>query len=154
MLACVFRHEVFRRSFLARHASLKALRARSRRVFEHKTKQTNLTGEGGYKFKDVCPVDLGTANPYSLIAQMLRSAHEAKKSVDQNTIKPPEEINLHPDVIELIKAMVDNFEPVCCPSCIQRIWSAQSRALTEMHTISICVSLFIARFSVVAAPLL
>lgn len=136
MLACLSRHEVFRRAFLARHASIKALRARSRKKFEFQTKQTNLTGEGGYKYNEVHPVDLGSANPYSLVSQMLRRAHEAKTSTDQNTIKSPEKVSLHPDVIELIKAMVDNFEPVWCPTCVKWTSSTQSPEPAKIHTVS------------------
>lgn len=118
MLACS-RQTVFRQCLLARYASIKALRARSRRQFEDQTKKSTLTGEGGFKLKDVQPLDLGNANPYSVIGGLLRSAQEAKY-----VFHPPKayhESRLHPDVLQVINALVDHFEPVRCPTSGQRV---------------------------------
>eukprot|EP00892_Ulva_mutabilis_P005715 jgi/Ulvmu1/3515/UM162_0022.1 len=95
----------------ARDASTKAQRSKARHNYEHQHNVSNLLGEGNYKLKGTQDLDLGNANPYALIAQLLRHSDSAPEVVSQHhhAIQVPS--TLQPDVVHLVRAMVDQFEP-------------------------------------------
>ena len=100
------RHEVFRRLMTVRFAGTKAQRSTARRQFELQNTVATLQGQGKYQAKDNRVLDLGSANPYYVIARMLR---ESKNNV---SLALNEAQTLRPEVVELIKAMASQFEPV------------------------------------------